>query len=503
FASQALLHILIVLDEVNAVRLDLPARPESVEGLQQQIKDGLNLTYDFRLQFEDPVFGNALCNLVNMEDLPPVASVKIIQLLNEDTMSNCTDDTIIVSDSTDSSLSPARILRWPEPFPVPTFPYDVEHVLQRGTVALQNEGTSLVLTKDQKHHIVDGVCSEIYKYTAYPSGKQIAKAARALVDKHVCLKEKSGSGFDSWVNSLSHRMGSKRKKFAKAGIMDVAVNSGKRSSFNPSGTPSRSNIKRARRGEVNYLPSYPSGETKQTLEDQRLAVVAQFSLAPQERDMRLISQYMARTFALRREEIVTTSPPVSDLKDRWPGLFCESQLYSEYTRITNQNLSHGFYSALDEKAPKLLELYKKKKSGVIAEKLKQVLLAYEKQVGCSRITMAGVGNVRPGGQIWPSKMTFEEGTVALISLTDEEDVPGGVPFTTKQVFIVLEDQVVMSLDKWTDALLCLFGLIYALHLSYPPKCSGFFEFIQLILLQLDDERRQLKAKLQTLKNELA
>lgn len=81
-------------------------------------------------------------------------------------------------------------------------------------------------------------------------------------------------------------------------------------------------------------------------------------------------------------------------------------------------------------------------------------------------------------------------------------MPGGVPFSPRQVFIELEDQVVMTHHSWTDALVSLFGLIYALHLSYPKKYTGFFEFIQVVLLKLDDERKQLKPKLQTLKNEL-
>ena len=37
---------------------------------------------------------------------------------------------------------------------------------------------------------------------------------------------------------------------------------------------------------------------------------------------------------------------------------------------------------------------------------------------------------------------------------------------------------------------------------YPEKLSGFFEFIQVILLDLDDGRKRLKPKLQALKNEL-
>lgn len=81
-------------------------------------------------------------------------------------------------------------------------------------------------------------------------------------------------------------------------------------------------------------------------------------------------------------------------------------------------------------------------------------------------------------------------------------VPAGVTFETQHVMIVLENQVVMSLRFWTDGLVVLFGLVYSLHLSYPEKLSSFFELIQVVLLDLDDGRKQLKPKLQVLRNEL-
>lgn len=95
----------------------------------------------------------------------------------------------------------------------------------------------------------------------------------------------------------------------------------------------------------------------------------------------------------------------------------------------------------------------------------------------------------------------QEGALALVAVVDEEEVLQ-VPFETQQVLIVLEDMVVMAHRSWTDALVLLFALVYALHLQYPEKLSGFFEFIQVILLDLDDGRRQLRPKLLTLKNEL-
>ena len=91
--------------------------------------------------------------------------------------------------------------------------------------------------------------------------------------------------------------------------------------------------------------------------------------------------------------------------------------------------------------------------------------------------------------------------MALVAVVNEEEVLQ-VPFETQHVSIVLEDMVVMSHRSWTDSLVILFALVYALNLKYPEKLSGFFEFIQVILLDLDDGRKQLKPKLQALKNEL-
>ena len=95
----------------------------------------------------------------------------------------------------------------------------------------------------------------------------------------------------------------------------------------------------------------------------------------------------------------------------------------------------------------------------------------------------------------------QDGAVALVVVVNEEEVPAGVPFETHHVSFVLEDQVVMSHRSWTDSVVIMFGLIYALHLSYPEELSGFFEFIQVVLLNLDG-RKQLKPKLQALRNEL-
>ena len=73
------LKLRVILDDVSAERLFLPSHPETVNTLIFKAKDKLNLDYDFRLQFQDPEFDNALCNLVNIEDLPSKATTKIVR----------------------------------------------------------------------------------------------------------------------------------------------------------------------------------------------------------------------------------------------------------------------------------------------------------------------------------------------------------------------------------------------------------------------------------------
>ncbi|KAJ8349284.1 hypothetical protein SKAU_G00244140 [Synaphobranchus kaupii] len=93
-----------------------------------------------------------------------------------------------------------------------------------------------------------------------------------------------------------------------------------------------------------------------------------------------------------------------------------------------------------------------------------------------------------------------EGAVSITAVI-REDGTSGVPFNPLDISIVLEDQVaICNVKSWPDAVVLLFGLLYALHLSYPKKLVTFFEFVQKVLLNLEDGK--LRPKLLALKNEL-
>ncbi|XP_045074312.1 uncharacterized protein LOC123487218 [Coregonus clupeaformis] len=242
----------------------------------------------------------------------------------------------------------------------------------------------------------------------------------------------------------------------RAGCQEVAVNAGKRSRKNPENEPSHSNIKRPKCAEVNFLPNFPQGEDPSSLDLLRQAIVEEVKKT--ERNLPLISKMMQNTFALRRQIIVMSCPPVKELMDLWPALHMQSEeLHDVHTRRTT--VLHALPDYL----------------------LEEVSVFFRTCV-----------DDMDEPDLWDASV------VLLTTVSDDATSP--VHYHPVRVSVVLEGDVVVSLPRLADAFLVMFGLIYALHLSYPKGLTNTFEFTQKILLGLDDSK--LSPKLQNLKNEL-
>ncbi|KAE8292617.1 hypothetical protein D5F01_LYC09989 [Larimichthys crocea] len=177
----------------------------------------------------------------------------------------------------------------------------------------------------------------MYNFKPYPHDKEVGMAAEALVTAHPCLREHgSKNGWYGWKVALKFKMGNYRTRLARSGCVDVSVNAGKRSRTNPENDCPHSNIKRARRAEVNYLPNFPRGENETTLEEMRVQIIQETEKT--ERDQILIEKLMHTTFALRRQHIVQGSPQVREFLENWLALRMQSQVFAEFHRITNVNL---------------------------------------------------------------------------------------------------------------------------------------------------------------------
>lgn len=340
------LHVHTSADIIR--KMALTSRPASVDELKNMMKAKFKLDFDFRLSYEDPDFDRQLCSLVEIEELPQKAVLKIIRtepkacpvasddsgvepqivglfraagrteiLISENEAVAPKDTTIIKPDA----MSPVRAESWPSVFPVPTFSYHLEAILNQGNIAYNNMGKTLILSKGQKHELLEALAIKMHSFKAYPSDKNFSTVAEALVTKHPCLKEPgSQTGWEGWKNSLKFKMGNYRSKLSRAGFHEVAVNSGKRSRDEHP----HANIKRPKRAEVNFLPNFPKGEDGASLGMLRLQMVDE--LQTTDINLPLVSKLMDTTFALRRREVIHDDICVVEVLERWPALKMDSEV---------------------------------------------------------------------------------------------------------------------------------------------------------------------------------
>ena len=81
-----------------------------------------------------------------------------------------------------------------------------------------------------------------------------------------------------------------------------------------------------------------------------------------------------------------------------------------------------------------------------------------------------------------------------------ENVKRAIHYDPRKVTVHIERDEVISLPTFSNAVVFVFGLIYALNLAYPKAMYDTFDFIQKVLMGLDSGT--LKHKLLALKNDL-
>lgn len=331
--------IRIVLGPDNAKKLSLPSGiPNSLEDLKTEIASECQIpeTIRFRLQYYDTEF-NEFFNLSSPSELKDKSTVKVIYI-NEpatddaallDPVFQRQDDVPCVSPSPSSLLdtqilsspSSLRSQPWPKIFQIPHLAYEVEVELERANTEYRSSGSLFTPGAKLKSNILETLVKEIIKYKVYPTCAEFDAVAEALVTKYPFLKEKGSTcGYYGWKVSLKYKMANYRTKLRSLGVPEMSINSMKGKSTTHKG--SHNQVKKPRKAEVNYCPSYPAGETKESLEEERKALL----LEVHNKNQQQVKIKMEKTFAYRRQEIVQDMPLITDLKSRWPALFSESEV---------------------------------------------------------------------------------------------------------------------------------------------------------------------------------
>ncbi|XP_073348097.1 uncharacterized protein [Pagrus major] len=332
------------------------------------------------------------------------------------------------------------------------------------------------------------------------------QVAQSLIKKHPCLTEKgSSTGYGGWKTSLKYKLSNYRTQLRKLGCPEVTVNSlenkpvGKRSAA--------FGIKKAKRAEVNFCPTYPSAETEESLEAMRKAL---FLDVKKRNNREAVKLKMEKTFAYRRHEVVRDAPMVDDFMARWPALFEVSEINAEFKRITTLPLQSKFLSQPDFQSDNLTRLFQRR-GGQLGEKLKRVTAQI---ANCDDVD-AGREWIIKGVCVYmgedPDNLLQE-----YVSL-DDNTINEAIEYTTVGIYVVKEHassdevedigivlegiKVLQDLDNVALAVAMLFGLMYVLNLSYPANLRYTFEVIQKIWIELDGDKLSNKAL--TLKNRLS
>lgn len=328
--TQAILRVILGPDSSQRVMFSA-GLPSTVAELETEIKTRCKIMEPFRLQFMDALFGNEFVNLTSVEDIQDKATLKVVytscqhQVQGEhsfsfsstsapDDTSSCSGDSTVILSSPESTSSRAS---WPDLFCVPRFTYDAEIKLEKAHVAFKENGMLLIPDPKLKSDILEGLIQEVVKHTVYLTDSKFDQVAEALILKHPCLKEKgSPTGYGGWKMSLKYKLSNYRTHLRKVGCPEVCVNSLK---FKPADKRSPAfDVKRPKRGEVDYCPSFPLGESALSLEKMRIELLSDVK---KRNNREAVRAKMDRTFALRRQEVIYDAPMVSDVQERWPALF--------------------------------------------------------------------------------------------------------------------------------------------------------------------------------------
>uniref|UniRef100_A0A3Q1AU35 Uncharacterized protein n=1 Tax=Amphiprion ocellaris TaxID=80972 RepID=A0A3Q1AU35_AMPOC len=196
----------------------------------------------------------------------------------------------------------------------------------KGNLAYHAYNKALTLNTKPKSDILNVLTEDIYKYTPYPTDAHFSEVAKALIEKHPCLKEPgSFNGAYGWKQRLKYKMGNYRTQLKVLGCPELSINA--KSKDNKSAARK---MKRARRAEANFYPTLLLGETSDTLERERLDILMEMQ---KRNDDQVVRDKMAWTFAYRRQEVVDQQPRIEDFKTRWPALFSEREVNEEFHRL--------------------------------------------------------------------------------------------------------------------------------------------------------------------------
>lgn len=85
-----------------------------------------------------------------------------------------------------------------------------------------------------------------------------------------------------------------------------------------------------------YLPQYPSAESNEEQEEQRLKILSEFK----KKEKETVSKLMSKTFAHRGHDVVRLQLSIKEIKERWPALYVTGKKTKLNYSLMQMHLGH-------------------------------------------------------------------------------------------------------------------------------------------------------------------
>ncbi|RXN31613.1 hypothetical protein ROHU_016730 [Labeo rohita] len=246
-------------------------------------------------------------------------------------------------------------------------------------------------------------------------------------EAHPCLRMMAGKdGELGWKHHIGYKVASYRNNLAKAGVAEVAINTGRRNRNNPDNDHPHQNIKKARKAEV-------------------------FAEFHQINNVNLRNQFY------------------KELDRHTPKLIT---LFRDKATKTVK---------IAEELAKLMRIYDFQEQRDVNMTRALVLRALPVYLREDASKFFRTCNSADGPDLTDTPL-------ALLTVVTDDTTDASL-FSPETICIVVEDEILVSgPTNLADSFLLLFGYIYALDLQYPKNLELTFTFIQKVVVCLEDNK---------------
>lgn len=300
----------VVFEDGAIERMVLPERPYSVSHLKFLVMQHFSIDGQIELQFQDPQ-SDIMCSLTCTDKLSNKGTIKILMVQQTISNSQPLEDTQHVTTPHHSGSSS-------EHFCLLTLSHAMDLILRKGNEEYFKHGNQLILIREQRQEILDVVARALYNRNVCPSESDFEEAAEALIKQFPCIADRgTPKGWGGWKIGLKFRLGKYRSTAERGRCTEVAEKSCK------DVTDREPSLKRPCMVAVSSA-QFPQGGSEQDLEELRVRMALEMKKV--HKDLAAINRCMGKTFALRRHEIVNSSPTIMTVESRWPALFLQAQV---------------------------------------------------------------------------------------------------------------------------------------------------------------------------------